>query len=76
MSDKYEAVVIRRDGGGQTNDDWHATVTRQSDGIELIWISRWRWVLNLQLNPKRVDKAFRRYDERRKVLDKREEFKL
>jgi len=43
-------------------DDWHATVTRRSDGKELVWISAWHWLLRWKLRRSALDRAFRRSD--------------
>jgi hypothetical protein len=45
---KYHIRIIRRDFQGQTADDYHATVTRLSDGTELVWMAPWKWLLKLK----------------------------
>lgn len=76
MSDeKYDIQIIMRNGAGQTNDDYHATVTRRSDGVELIWISRWRWLLKKKVRRRALDKFFKQYDERQKKFAEVLEFK-
>jgi hypothetical protein len=72
--DPYHVRIIQRDGGGQTSDDYHATVTRISDGTRLIFIAEWRWVLLWQVRRGALDRAFRRHDKRKRKLDKTEEF--
>lgn len=66
--EKYKVQIIMRDGGGQRYDDYHATITRISDGVALISISRWRWVLVRKTTRKKLDKRFAKYDERQKKL--------
>lgn len=72
----YHIRIIMRSGEGQTNDDYHATVARRSDGVELIWISRWLWWLNWQLRPRAIDRTFRRYDKRQKKLAQVREYEI
>lgn len=68
MTEKYDVRIIMRDGAGQTKDDYRATVTRNSDGVELVWISDYRWLLKLKIRRKALDKHFRRYDKRQVKL--------
>lgn len=72
----YHIRIVMRDGQSQTNDDYHATVSRRSDGVELIWISQYLWVLNLRLRTRAINRAFKRYDKRQKKLDEVREFEL
>ena len=70
--DCFTITITMRDGMGQINDDYHATVRRCSDGVGLIWISRWKKLLLWKTEPKRVVKAFARYDKRQAKLAKKE----
>jgi hypothetical protein len=74
--EKYNIKIIMRDGGGQTYDDYHATVTRLSDGEVLLWVNRWKWVLKLHLRRKNLDKQFAIYDKTKAKLAQKEEYKL
>lgn len=75
MSNKYKITIVQRDGGGQTSDDYHATVTRLSDGKQLIFIAEWKWWLkNVKLHPRRIATAFKQRDARDKKLAEVEEF--
>lgn len=75
MSDeKYDVKIVRR-GFQQSSDDYHATVTRRSDGVQLIWISRWRWLLKKKVRRRALDKYFKQHDERQKKLAEVLEFK-
>lgn len=74
--EKYFVRIVVRDFQGQIADDYHATVTRKADGVELIWISRWRWFLKWQLKPKKIDRAFKRYDKHQDKLARTEEWML
>lgn len=71
----YLVTIIRRDMQ-QLPDDYHATVKRYSDGVELIWTSRWRWLLEQKLTPNRIDKAFAQYDKRQGKLAEVKEFTI
>lgn len=74
MPDMYTVKIIMRDGGEQTtSDDYHATVTRHSDGAEFIWISTWRWLLKWKTRDKAVRRVFKSYDKRQKKLEKVEQ---
>lgn len=64
----YTVVVVPRDGMGQVADDYHATVTRHSDGAQLIFISKWRIVLDWRTRSEKLDRAFARYDKRQAKL--------
>ena len=65
---KYEITIIQRDFQGQTADDFHATIKRLSDGVELISIAPWRWLLKWKVRPKALDRAFRYHDKRQAKL--------
>lgn len=62
MSGKYHIRIVRRDFQGQTKDDYHSTVTRLSDGVALVWISDWRWLLKWKIRRKALDRAFKSYE--------------
>jgi hypothetical protein len=70
--EKYEIKIIMRDGGDQTRDDYHATVTRLSDGEQLVFISDWKWLLKLRTSRWRLDREFNYQDYRKKQLAKKE----
>jgi hypothetical protein len=72
--EKYFVEIIRRDGLGQTSDDYHATVTRESDNNQLVFISRWRWLLKLRTRRRLLEREFRYYKKRRKKLDKVDQY--
>lgn len=72
----YHIRIVVRDGQGRTNDDYHATVARRSDGVELIWISDYLWVLNFRLRTRAIQRAFRQYDKRQKKLAQVREFEI
>lgn len=65
---KYHINIVRRDFMGQTRDDYHATVTRLSDGLELVWISDWRWLLNWKTRRAALDRAFKSYEKHQAKL--------
>jgi hypothetical protein len=65
---KYHVKIILRDGGGQTRDDYHATVTRLKDGVELVWMSDWLWLLKLKIRRGALDRAFKGFDRRKMKL--------
>lgn len=70
---KYHVRIIRRDGMGQTRDDFHATVTRLSDDVQLVFISDWRTWLEWRTRRSALDRAFRSYDKHEaKILEVRE----
>lgn len=60
--DMFEVRIVMRDGQGQTKDDYHATVTRERDGTQLIFISDYRWLLKWKLRKPALRRAFRRCD--------------
>lgn len=70
--DRYEVVIIRRDGQGQIKDDFHATVTRfsdhRSDEDTLLFMSDYRWLLKWKVRRKALDRAFRRYDKHQRKI--------
>jgi hypothetical protein len=74
MMKKYHIKIVKRDFGGQTNDDYHATVTRLKDGVELVWMATWKWHLKFKVRRGALDRAFRDYDKRKAKLSKIEEF--
>lgn len=73
MSDKYDVRIVAR-GFQQSADDYHATVTRRSDGVALIWTAAWRWLLKWRVRRGALDRAFARYDERQAKLAMEEFF--
>lgn len=72
MITHYEVVIIKRDGAGQSWDDYHATVTRSTDGEQLIFISDWKWLLKLKTHRRRLVRKYKYHDKRKRKLDKRE----
>jgi hypothetical protein len=74
MEDKYKIKIVAREGQGDDYDDYHATVTRISDGAELIWIATFKWFLKYKLRRANLDRAFFHYDRRKAKLLKTEEF--
>lgn len=68
VKEGYHVHIIMRNFHGQISDDYHATVTRLSDGVGLIFMNRWKWILNWMIRPKAIDRAFKRYDKRQKKL--------
>jgi hypothetical protein len=73
MRTEYHIKIVRRDFQGQTADDYHATVTRLSDGQELIWIASWKWLLKLKIRRGALDRAFKGFDKRQWKLSQVEE---
>lgn len=61
MMPTYQVVIVKREFL-MTSDDYHATVTRLADDVELIWIAPWKWYLKWQLRPRAIHRAFKRYD--------------
>lgn len=74
MRTEYHIKIVRRDFQGQTGDDYHATVTRISDGQELVWMATWKWVLKLKVRRGALDRAFKDFDTRQAKLSDVEEF--
>jgi hypothetical protein len=74
MMEEYNVVITRRDGGGQTRDDYQAIVTRKSDGKQLSFIADWKWWLKLRICRWLLDREFRWYDKHNKKLERKEEF--
>lgn len=72
--ERYHVKIIRRDGAGQTPDDYHATVTRLSDGTELVFINATKWILKLRTCRWLLDREFKYHDKRQVKLDEIEEF--
>ena len=64
MDPDYHVKIIKREFS-MTSDDYHATVTRLSDGIELVFIAPWKWYLKWMVRPKAIRKAFKHFDEYR-----------
>jgi hypothetical protein len=71
---KYHIKIIKRDFQGQTKDDYHATVTRLSDGLQLVWMADWAWLLKWKIRRGALDRAFEGYDKRKARLTEVEEF--
>lgn len=69
---KYHVKIIRRQFD-QTSDDWHATVTRLSDGMELIFINYLKWFLKLRTRRFFLDREFAYHDKREAEVDQIEE---
>lgn len=65
---KYNVRIIRRDGMGQTSDDFHATVTRLSDEVQLVFISSFRTWLEWKTRRSALDRAFKNYDKHQEKL--------
>lgn len=70
--EKYRIKIIRRDLQ-QAGDDYHATVTRVSDGERLVFISPWKWWLKFRTRRWLLDREFKYYDKRAKKLAQVEE---
>jgi hypothetical protein len=68
----YEVATILREGQ-MVSDDWHATVTRKSDGAQLIFIAPWRWLLKLKVRKKALDRAFRDFDDHEDLVESAKE---
>lgn len=72
---KYRIKIIRRNFQCQlARDDYHATVTRISDGSELVWMATWKWLLKLKIRRRALDRAFEGFDKRQAKLSAVEEF--
>lgn len=63
----YDVTIVRRTFQ-MTNDDYHATVTRKTDGAQLIFIARWMWLLHWSTRRAALESAFARYDKHQKSL--------
>lgn len=74
MMKKYNVRIVRRNFQ-QSADDYHATVTRLSDGVELIWTNKFRWLLKWHTRRRKLDRWFARYDKRQEKLAEVEEFR-
>lgn len=70
----YDVKVIRRDGDGQVNDDWHATITRKSDGKQTILTASWRWLVLRRTRRAALDRMWRRIDRRERAMAEVREF--
>lgn len=70
---KYHVRIIRREFQ-QSSDDYHATVMRLKDGVELVWISTWMWVLKFKIRRGAFDRTFEYYDKRKIKGKQVEEF--
>jgi chloramphenicol 3-O-phosphotransferase len=66
----YHVKIVMRDGMGQTRDDYHATITRLSDGLQLISISDYRWLLGWRTRRKAIERSFARADRHQEKLDR------
>lgn len=64
----YIIKIIKRDGMGQTRDDYHATVTRDSDKKKLVYISDWRWLLKWKTRRGALVRAYKYHDKRDRKL--------
>jgi hypothetical protein len=72
----YHVKIIRRDGNGQTADDWHATVTRIEDGKQAILMSDWRWWIKRRTRRKALDRRFRAIEARERAMAETIEFRV
>lgn len=60
---KYRVEVTPRvDQGQRVARDYHAKITRVSDGVELIRIRRWSWRLKMVTTRRALDRLFDQYD--------------
>jgi hypothetical protein len=59
---QYDVTIIPRAFQGGGKGDYHATVTRLTDGAELIFISNWKWRIEAKTKRRYIEKAFARYD--------------
>jgi hypothetical protein len=75
LPETYLVEIIRRNGLGQTADDWHATVTRLPDfDDQLVYISRWRWILAWRTRRKALQRAFKYHDKRKRKLAEKDRY--
>lgn len=70
---KYHIRIIRRQFD-QSSDDYHATVMRLNDGVELVWMATWKWWLKIKIRRGALDRAFKYYDKRKAKGKQVEEF--
>ena len=71
----YLVEIVKRDGMGQTSDDYHATVTRLPDfDNQLVYISRWRWILEWRTRRRALQRAFKDYDRHQRSLSRKDLF--
>lgn len=73
MMAKYNVRIVRRNFE-QSADDYHATVTRLSDGVEMIWTNKYRWMLKWHTRRKKLDRWFAKRDKRQEKLADVQEF--
>lgn len=64
----YSIKIVTRDHQGQIKDDYHATVTRHSDGKQLVYIAPWRWLLKIKTHRRVLERDFKYADKRAKKL--------
>lgn len=72
VNEQYHVHMIMR-GFDQCPDNYHITATRLSDNAELIFVSDWKWLLRWQTRRRALDRAFKRYDKRKRKLSTTEE---
>lgn len=65
---RYHTHIVMRNFHGQTPDDYHATVTRLNDDVQLVFFNRWKWWLKWRIRRRAIDRAFKRYDKRQAKL--------
>jgi hypothetical protein len=71
----YSVIIVPRsfqEGKG----DYHATVTRLTDGAELIFISNWKWRIEAKTRRRYIEKAFARYDKEQLKEGKTRKFEV
>jgi hypothetical protein len=69
----YDVKIVRR-GHGQVGDDWHATITRKSDGKQAIQIASFRWLILRRTRRAALDRLWRRIDRREQAIAEVREF--
>lgn len=60
----YDVKIICRSGDGQVADDWHATITRRSDGKRAVEVASMAWLILYPTRRKALDRTFRWIDKR------------
>lgn len=67
---EYQITIVRREFLMVVGTDYHATVTRNYDGAQLIFIAKWLWLLRWSTRRIALDRAFARYDDHQAKLTK------
>jgi hypothetical protein len=72
----YDVRVVPREGWFDMPDDWHATITRKSDGKQAIVTASWLWLLRWRTRRIACDRMFRRIDRHDRKIAQVKEFSV